>query len=247
MPSFWIALQFLTRLPVPGGGEYLAERVGRSLAWYPLVGLIIGALLAAAAWLLQGQPPLLSAAVLLALWVALSGALHLDGLADSADAWVGGMGDRERTLAIMKDPSSGPVGVTVLLLVLLLKFSALAALAAGALLPALLLLPALARSAVALLFVTTPYVRAGGLGEALSAHAPRALVIAGALLSALLLLLAPGVAGAAALLVSALLWLALRRQVLQRLGGFTGDIAGALLELIECTALLVIALGAPHI
>jgi adenosylcobinamide-GDP ribazoletransferase len=139
------------------------------------------------------------------------------------------------------------MGVTALVLVLLLKFAALAALPAEALSPALLLVPILARSGVALLFVTTPYVRAGGLGEALSQHAPRELVIGGALVCALLLILAPTIAGFTTVLAAVLLWLVLRKQVLQRLGGFTGDIAGALLELIECVALLVIALAAPHI
>jgi adenosylcobinamide-GDP ribazoletransferase len=247
MQAFLIALQFLTRLPVPAAGDYSSEQVGRSLAWYPLVGLLIGLLLYVAAWLLHGQAPLLTAAILLLLWVGLTGALHLDGLADSADAWVGGMGDRERTLAIMKDPSSGPMGVAALVLLLLLKFSALASISSDALSPALFLLPVLARSGVALLFVTTPYVRAGGLGEAMSQHAPREFVIGGMLASALLMLLAPGVPGLSTLLVIALLWLVLRHWVMLRLGGFTGDIAGAMLELLECAALLVIALATPHI
>jgi len=246
MTSFWLALQFLTRLPTPAPGELDARQVGYSLAWYPLVGLLLGAILWGAALLLQGQDSLLGAAILLALWVALTGALHLDGLADSADAWVGGLGDRERTLAIMKDPASGPVGVTALVLLLLLKFTALAALLQRGELLALLVVAPLARSAVALLFVTTPYVRAGGLGEALANHAPQGAVLFGAL--ALLPLLFWGVGGvavpvlAAALLLS--LWL--RRRVMRRLGGFTGDIAGALLELLECAALLVIALTGPH-
>jgi adenosylcobinamide-GDP ribazoletransferase len=171
--------------------------------------------------------------------------LHLDGLADTADAWVGGMGERERTLAIMKDPSSGPMGVTALVLVLILKFAALGSLQGIS--PALLLIPVLARSGVAMLFVTTPYVRAGGLGEALSLHAPRSSVYAGILCTVVLLLITLGTTGAMALVVSALLWLVLRWRVVQRLGGFTGDVAGALLELLECTALLVIALMAPHI
>ncbi len=247
MQAFLIALQFLTRLPVKAGGEYSPERVGRSLAWYPLVGLLIGLLLWLADGLLEGQTPLLTAAVLLVLWVGLTGALHLDGLADSADAWVGGMGDRKRTLDIMKDPSSGPIGVTALVLVLLLKFAALAALPAEALSQAVLLVPILARSGVAVFFITTPYVRAGGLGEALSQHAPRELVISGAMVSALLLIIAPAIVGFTAVLAAVLLWLVVRKLVLQRLDGFTGDIAGALLELLECTALLVIALGAPHI
>ncbi|PWQ89005.1 adenosylcobinamide-GDP ribazoletransferase, partial [Enterococcus faecium] len=88
-------------------------------------GLLFGLLLWLASHLLQGTPSPLHAALLLTLWVLLSGALHLDGLADSADAWLGGFGDRERTLRIMKDPRSGPIAVVTLVLVLLLKFCAL--------------------------------------------------------------------------------------------------------------------------
>ncbi|MCO2182521.1 adenosylcobinamide-GDP ribazoletransferase, partial [Pseudomonas aeruginosa] len=123
--SLLVALQFLTRLPVRLSAMPTPEQFGRAVLCYPLVGVLIGVVLYAAARSLDGTPLLLQAALLLSLWVALSGALHLDGLADMADAWVGGLGDRERTLAIMKDPRSGPVAVVVLVLVLLLKFSAL--------------------------------------------------------------------------------------------------------------------------
>ena len=246
MTSFWLALQFLTRLPTPAQGEIDARQLGYSLAWYPLVGLLLGAILWGAALLLQGQDSLLGAAILLALWVALTGALHLDGLADSFDAWVGGLGDRERTLAIMKDPASGPVGVTALVLLLLLKFAALAALLRGGEMLALLVVAPLARSGVALLFISTPYVRAGGLGEALAHHAPPGVVLFGALAVAGLAVLGLGWTGVAVLLAAGLLWVWLRRAVMERLGGFTGDIAGALLELLECAALLVIALTGPH-
>ncbi len=246
MRTFWLALQFLTRLPTPALGTIDAPQVGRSLVWYPLVGLLLGAILWGTALSLQEHDPLLAAAVLLTLWVVLTGALHLDGLADTADAWVGGLGDRESTLAIMKDPASGPIGVTALVLMLLLKFASLAVLMRGGEVLVLLLVPSLARSGVALLFVTTPYVRPGGLGEALSKHASRRLVIAGALAVIALLFSVSGASGGVVLAVSVLLWLWLRRVVMSRLGGFTGDIAGALLELLECVVLLVIVLLAPY-
>jgi adenosylcobinamide-GDP ribazoletransferase len=117
---FLIAVQFLTVLPVRVDGALDAKATGRSLLYYPLVGLLIGTLLAALAWMLGDAPLLVSAAVLLAVWVAVTGALHLDGLADSADAWAAGLGDRDKTLAVMKDPRSGPMAVVVLILVLLL-------------------------------------------------------------------------------------------------------------------------------
>lgn len=107
MLPFWIALQFLSSLPIILPGMPKPQELGRSLLFYPLVGVLFGAVLWGVSALLAGIPLMLHAALLLTVWVLLSGGLHLDGLADSADAWLGGFGDRERTLTIMKDPRSG--------------------------------------------------------------------------------------------------------------------------------------------
>ena len=131
MQSFLIALQFLTSLPVRLDRMPEPQAVGRSLLYYPLVGLLLGAMLWLVGAVFENASVPLLAALLLTVWVALTGALHLDGLADSADAWLGGFGDRERTLTIMKDPRSGPTAVVVLILLLLLKFVALWVLLGG--------------------------------------------------------------------------------------------------------------------
>ncbi|WP_017170898.1 adenosylcobinamide-GDP ribazoletransferase, partial [Xanthomonas phaseoli] len=166
------AIGFLTRIPVPARVFTRAGAQARSLCWYPLVGVLLGGVVCGLAWCLREVAPLLGAALLLSAWVWLTGALHLDGLADTTDAWVGGMGERARTLAIMKDPTSGPMAVTAVVLVLLLKCAALASLLAQA--PTTLwLAPLLARSALVAAFLSMPYVRAGGLGSALLG-APRA-------------------------------------------------------------------------
>src|SRR4030065_1365565 len=102
-----LAIQFLTQIPVRLKQTYGEREVGASLLYYPLVGLLLGALLAGLNSLLHGVPVLLHAALLLAAWVVMTGALHLDGLADSVDAWLGGLGNRERTLAILKEPRAG--------------------------------------------------------------------------------------------------------------------------------------------
>ena len=153
MLPFWIALQFLSSLPVRLPGMPAAEQMWRSLLFYPVVGLLFGVLLWAFDSRLAASPLLLHAALLLTLWVLLSGALHLDGLADSADAWLGGFGDRERTLTIMKDPRSGPIAVVTLVLVLLLKFTALLALVQAGQSMALLLAPLIGRAAMLGLFL----------------------------------------------------------------------------------------------
>ena len=242
MLPFWIALQFLSSLPVSLPGMPAPREVGRSLLYYPLVGLLFGLLLWLASHLLQGTPPPLHAALLLTLWVLLSGALHLDGLADSADAWLGGFGDRERTLTIMKDPRSGPIAVVVLVLVLLLKFAALLALLQANQPQALLLAPWIARGLLPLLFFSTPYVRPGGLGAVLASHLPRRELPWWLAAHALLLGLLGAGGGLLALLGALLLFAALRQLMCQRLGGTTGDTAGALVELAETTVVLLLAL-----
>ena len=237
-----IALQFLTRLPVRLPGLPTAQENGRSLLWYPLVGLLIGSLLVLAWLLLQGVSTGLQAALLLAIWVWLSGGLHLDGLADTADAWVGGYGDRERTLAIMKDPACGPIGVITLVLLLLLKWAALVALLeSGQWLP-LLLAPWLGRWILPLLLLTTAYVRPGGMGHTLAEHIPRASLPLLLTVHALGMLLC-GWYGLLALLLALLVWLLVRHYLRARLGGTTGDTAGALVELVEVVVLIGCAIA----
>ena len=242
MLPFWIALQFLSSLPVRLPGMPAPQELGRSLLCYPLVGLLFGIILWGLNWLLLGTPLLLHAALLLTGWVLLSGALHLDGLADSADAWLGGFGDRERTLTIMKDPRSGPIAVVTLVLVLLLKFVALVALIEQQQALMLIIVPLIGRSALLGLFLTTPYVRPGGLGQALADHLPRSAGKQVLAISAVVCVLIAGVGGVVALVVAVAGFVWLRQVMLRRLGGTTGDTAGALLELLEVAMLVGLAL-----
>lgn len=242
MLPFWIALQFLSSLPVSLPGMPAPQAMGRSLLCYPLVGLLFGALLWALAGLLGSTPPVLQAALLLTGWVLLSGGLHLDGLADSADAWLGGFGDRARTLEIMKDPRSGPIAVVTLVLLLLLKFCALLVLVQRGQAALLLIVPVLGRAGLLGLFLCTPYVRAGGLGQALADHLPRATGRGVLLLTMLACWLWAGGIGFWLLSVAVVVFCWLRQLMMRRLGGTTGDTAGALLEILEASVLLTAAL-----
>lgn len=240
--SLWVALQFLTRLPLPQMAVIEERERGHSLLWYPVVGLLVGALLALLAWILTDVASLLCAALLLAAWVAITGALHLDGLADSADAWMGGLGSRERSLAIMKDPHCGPGAVVVLVLVLLIKFAALERILAVGDLSMLWVAPVLGRVAVPLLFLTTPYVRPGGLGDALAKHLPRRAAWVVVAISSVVVL-AMGEVGVLAVVSAALMFFLLRAMMLRRIQGTTGDTAGAMVELVEMAVLVVLAIG----
>lgn len=242
MRAFWLAVQFLTRLPTPRIEIDAAAR-GTSVLFYPLVGLLLGALLALLHWPLATADAGLEAALLLLAWALLTGGLHLDGLADSADAWLGSHGDRDRALAIMKDPYSGPAGVAAVVLVLLLKFAALSALLWESAWEALIVAPLLGRAALVALLLTTPYVRPQGIGAEHAAHLPRA--------GAIGVLAATGVAVVAYLEWDGLWVLAavaaaiggLRYLMLRRLGGTTGDTLGASCEIVEAAALVTLALS----
>ncbi|MDH5326864.1 MAG: adenosylcobinamide-GDP ribazoletransferase [Gammaproteobacteria bacterium] len=242
MRSFLVALQFLTRLPVPVKGNIEERHIRGSLPYYPLVGLILGVCLLPLYALFSALETdyNLSAAMVLTAWVFLSGALHLDGLADSADAWIGGLGDKQRTLDIMKDPTCGPAAVIALVLVLLLKFSALQILLAKDLWLWLLFTPMLARACIPVLFLTTPYARSSGLGHALTDPSPLpnwSVVIA---VLALLIVTTLGT-GVVAIFVTTLVFLLLRFLMLQRIHGSTGDTAGALIEWVEASVLIAVA------
>ncbi len=235
---FLVALQFLTCLPVYLKTQPNEKEIGHSLLYYPLVGLIIGLFLIALGWLFNHTPPLVTAALLITSWVLLTGALHLDGLADSADAWIGGMGDREKTLAIMKDPSCGPTGVVTLILILLLKFVALYSLIIVNEWIAILLASTLARTLIPLLFLTTPYVRSHGLGSPIATHQPRRLSIFIITTIPLLILLFTDSIYSWILIAAILTFVLLRHLMMRRLDGTTGDTAGALIEITETVALL---------
>ena len=242
MTPFLIALQFLTTLRIQLKEMPTAQQNANSILFYPVVGLIIGLILYVVALLLSGLATVLLSSLLLVLWIWLTGGLHLDGLADTADAWVGGFGDKERTLKIMKDPSCGPIGVLSLIIVCVLKWAALYVLLEAEAALALLLFPLLARTIPLALFVSTPYLRSNGLGSSIAAHLPKRRVywVIGLSLSFTFSYLGIGLLVGLAWVVTLLY---LRSKFLQRLGGITGDTIGASIEIVETVCLLVFVIA----
>src|SRR5260370_31329592 len=176
MSGFWSALQFLTRIPVPRG----AYRLEESVVWLPVVGLVLGAILAGVDWGLRALmfDPLVVSTSVVVLLLVLSGALHADGLMDTCDA-VFGHASPERRLEIMRDPRVGAFGVVGLVCVVALKIAAVNALPAALRVQTLVLAPTLGRWAIVLVATVFPYGRASGLGAPLKAAAtPRTLVLA---------------------------------------------------------------------
>ena len=144
MRSLILAVRFLTVVPVPGREATGPSALGRAAWWFPIVGLVLGVVLAFAGRAADGFfPPLVSAAVLVALWKGLSGAIHLDGLADSLDGLAGS--DAARRLAIMRDSHIGVFGAAGLTMFLVLSVAAVADLAGPVRGPLLIVAPALGR------------------------------------------------------------------------------------------------------
>ena len=237
----WIAGRFLSRFPFPDPGPVEPPETGRSVPWYPFVGLLMGLLIGLAAtgfaWL--GTDPDVAAALTLIVWVWSSGAIHLDGLADTADAWIGGLGSRERTLEIMKDPRSGPAAVTVLVLVLIAKWAGIKALISTGAPWLLIAIPMLGRAQLPLLLLTTPYAREQGMAADQHRELPRRAARNAVAIAAGAALLLADWYGLAMVLTALALFLGGRRAMLRRISGFTGDTAGALVELTEMLMLLV--------
>lgn len=240
---FLYALGFLTRLPVPHTlGMPSDHEQGQSVLYYPLVGLLIGLILYLLAKLMGDAEPILGAAILLTVWVGVTGGLHIDGLADVADAWVGGQGDRERTLSLMKDPTCGPIAVATVVLLLIVKLTALTTLLLHQHGSALLVVPMLGRAVLIAGFIYLPYVRSGGLGAVLAENLPQSAAKKTLLIVLLLPFLFWGWGAVWILVGCCFLFLFIRRAVLDRLHGLTGDVAGALCELIEAAGLVIAAL-----
>lgn len=237
MTPFWIALQFLTVLPIELKTMPSAKQNGQAILFYPFVGLLIGLLLFGVSLILVKLPILLLASIILVLWIWLTGGLHLDGLADTADAWVGGFGDPERTLKIMKDPRCGPIGVLSLVVVCLLKFATLYVLLEQHLNTFLILVPMLGRSVPLFLFLTTAYVRDKGLGRSITDFIPKKLTWTVFVITITLLCVFKWL-GLIALIIFFILLFYLRALFIKRIGGITGDTVGAAIELIETGLML---------
>ena len=236
------ALGLLTILPAkPQWDERTAP--GRAMAWYPLAGAIIGSIVAAVAFGLDrsgmwARAPLLSAALTLAAWVTMTGALHMDGWADCCDAFFVPV-DRARRLEIMKDPRLGSFGGVGLILLILVKLGALSEAASNPVI--LVLTPALARLALVIAAAAFPLAKREGMAFFFRQSLGRREIIVATITAAVLLALSwpwGGLRMLALPFIAALAMVAVSGLATRRLGGLTGDVYGAIVELSETATLL---------
>jgi adenosylcobinamide-GDP ribazoletransferase len=237
------AVAFLTRVPWLARFQFTGVDLVRGAPAFPLVGAAIGALVGGAvvAGTGLGLPALLAATLAIALEVVLTGALHLDGLADSADGLAGQT--RERTLQIMRDPGVGVYGTAAVVLDLLVKVMAVGSLPRADVLPVLIAVYAISRAAPLPLAASLPYAGTAGTGKAFVDCVGWARTAAGAGVAAVVAVVA--VAGWALVLLASLAMVtgAVAVGARRRLGGVTGDVLGAAVELMVLACLVVSVVG----
>jgi len=242
MAALALAFAFLTVIPTwLLTRETTDDDVRASRFAYPVVGIVLGLLLAGLSWILQraGVAPALSAFLIVAVLAALTGGLHLDGLADTSDGlflW----GDASRRLAVMRDPHVGSYGVTMVVLILLGKYAALSSMTGSVRALALFGALAVSRSLIVVSAGFAPYARPEGTGRLLIEATTPQEAIAAAALSLLVASLTSQVAGLAAGVTALALTGGLTMLARRRLGGVSGDTLGALAELSETAYLLIL-------
>lgn len=235
-----LALGFLTRIPLPMPEDPTEKEWGQSVFYYPLVGAVIAGLLLLVYWLADSQTIFVQGALILVVWVMVTGAIHLDGLADMADGWAGGHKESKRTLDIMHDPVSGPFGVISLILILMVKFAAILSLLQMEFWWVLLVAPIAGRVTMGVIMATTHYARDEGIGQVLSENMHKKAFLVQALLLIAVCYWVPF--GFWAVGVVIVLGIYFRMRIIKKIGGFTGDTAGASCELAEALTMTVFAL-----
>ncbi len=246
MRLYFIALQFLTIIPLPFAVRCDERDLGRSMALFPLVGLSLGFLLVGVNYLLTPWlPRQLVDLLLIVVLSVVTGALHLDGLADVCDG-LAARGSRERFLAVMKDSRTGAVGVVGLVLGLMLKYQALLSIPVEYKREALLFFPMVARFSQVQLAVGAKRARLEGLGSLFIGGAGLWQFVGAEMITLAVAWLLLGAKGIVACVVAYLLSWWLKAWFHRRLGGITGDVIGCVSELNEIVcllALLVLFLG----
>ena len=239
------AFVFLTRLPMPKLTTVEPIDEGRSLLLFPVVGLAIGLLLSGIAIsVVDVMSPLVLAALLTAFWAAITGGLHLDGLADCADGWLAGRGDIDRTLKIMHDSNCGSGALVAVSCLLIMKFAAITVVVQQQLWDVLVIAPIIGRCVAPLLFLKNspffaPYVQPTGLAKHFIEHCPAYAVQSSLIIMAVCCLLTGSLSTAVFIgVLCAVILVLLRRLMIQFIGGSTGDAAGASTEIIETAVLM---------
>jgi adenosylcobinamide-GDP ribazoletransferase len=237
MKRFLIALQFLTIFPVKIKSEIKDRDFGASLLYFPLVGLLIGLLLAGSVFLFSFLPVLFKSTLILILSIIITGGIHLDGFADTCDGLYG-LRPKEKILEIMRDSRIGVMAVVGLVTLLLLKFSLIASLRNEVLWKALIVMAVFSRWTQGLACSNSAYARKEGKAKYFIEYASKRDVFIGGLFSLALFVLLMQIKGTILFLVSAPVIFLFLQYIKKKIGGMTGDTIGAISEVAEVLILL---------
>ena len=248
--SFLAALRFLTTLRVPQRVGGSPEDLKRSVGLFPVVGIIIGLILAGAYWLLiHILPPGVVSGILIAVGVVLSGGLHLDGFVDTCDG-IGGHKDAQSRWQVMHDSRSGAFGIIGVVCLLLVKYASLNSVPDNLMMAALLIMPVISRWTMVYAIFAYPYARPSGLGKVIKQGVGRGrFALATAITVAAVIGLASWagiplfyLAGPLVMLGVWLITLAMAAYLKGKFDGLTGDTYGAINEVAEVSVLIIICL-----
>jgi adenosylcobinamide-GDP ribazoletransferase len=240
---FLTAVMFLTRLPCPSWVGHEPEYLAKSSVYFPLVGIIVGAI-GAIAWLLTGwiATPLLAAIVATAATIWATGAFHEDGLADSFDG-IGGGWTRDQMLEIMKDSRIGTYGMVALLLVIIAKLHAIASLGSWKAAAAIVAAHAIGRCSSLPLIYWLPYVQhSGSKSKPFAASVDRSMLSIACVATSIGTLLLLSISGLIVLVIAILVTLLGGLYLRRVLGGITGDTLGCVNQLCELSVYVTLAI-----
>lgn len=242
MKSFLAALQFLSTIPVPGRRDFSPETLGRSAVYFPIIGVIIGLILAGLSWLFGlFLPSGVTSALLIAFLVIISGGMHLDGFIDTCDG-IGGQKPAAERWRVMSDSRAGSFGIIGVVLLLVIKYAALNSVPGQSLVITLVMMPMLGRWTMVYAIFAYPYAKPAGMGTAFKQGTSWPRFTAATVFTAVAVMLIAQLIGLAIMFAAWMVTLVAAAYFRGKFSGLTGDSYGAINEISEVGLLLFISL-----
>jgi len=240
--NFLAALSFLTVIPLPRRREVSPEQVGKSLVYFPVVGIIIGLILAGLYWLLRLiLPSAVVSGLLLIFLVVLTGGLHLDGFVDTCDA-IAGHKPPEARRQIMRDSRAGALGMVGVCCLLIVKYVSLNSVPESLMMATLGLMPVVSRWVMVYAIFAHPYARSSGLGKVFKEMASRRRFVVATLIAVAVAIALARLPGLIIMLGVWVIAAAMAAYLKGKFSGLTGDTYGAMNEVAEVSVLILVCL-----
>ena len=240
--KFLAALSFLTVIPLPRRREVSPEQVGRSIGYFPVVGIIIGLILAGLYWLLRlVLPSAVVSGLLLVCLVVLTGGLHLDGFVDTCDG-IAGHKTPEARWQVMRDSRAGAFGIVGVCCLLIVKYVSLNSVPDSLMMMTLVLMPVVSRWAMVYAVFAYPYARPSGLGKVFKQAASQRRLAIATLVALAVAIPWFRLAGLVIMLGVWVIVVAMAAYLKRKFSGLTGDTYGAINEVAEVGVLILVCL-----